>query len=81
MSWSSLPENVREIAERVLTDKQLEAWKWEIAGDSQRQIAARLMITKGAVMSRLDGVELKLRKAGVVQDRFGQWSMSEEVAA
>jgi predicted DNA-binding protein (UPF0251 family) len=81
MSWGALPLDVRELAERVLTVKQLEAWQLELRGLGVRKIAARLEITKGAAADRLEAAYLKLRKAGVRQDEFGRWYVSEEVAA
>jgi len=81
MFWPELPSDVREIAERVLTTKQREAWELELRGLGVRKIAARLEITKGAASDRLEAAYLKLRKAGVRQDEFGKWYVSEEVAA
>jgi hypothetical protein len=81
VSYSALSPEVREIAERVLTRKQLEAWQLELAGWGMAPIGRRLGITKGAVVSRIDGAHLKLHKAGVRQDEFGEWYVEEEVAA
>ena len=80
MFWPELPSDVREIAERVLTTKQLEAWQLELRGLGVRKIAARLEITKGAASDRLEAAYLKLRKAGVRQDEFGKWSVEQEEA-
>lgn len=81
MSWSTLPENVREIAERELTEKQLEAFELECAGWGMQPIARHLGVTKTAIVSRLDGAHLKLEKAGVRQNEHGQWTIKKEVAA
>ena len=81
MTWSALPSEVRDIAARELTAKQREAWELELQGLGVRKIAARLSITKGAAADRLEAAYLKLRKAGVRQDEFGKWYVSEEVAA
>jgi hypothetical protein len=81
MSFSTLSDETREIAERVLTEKQLEAFKLELAGWGMQRIARHLEITKGAAVSRIDNAHLKLRKAGVRQNQFGEWYLSEEVAA
>ncbi len=81
MSWSELPYEVREIAERELTEKQLEAWKLDVRGYGVRRVAFECDITRGAASDRLEAAYLKLRKAGVRQDEFGQWTISEEVAA
>jgi len=81
MFWPELPSDVREIAERILTAKQLEAWQLELRGLGVRKVAAQLGITKGAASDRLEAAYLKLRKAGVRQDEFGKWYVSEEVAA
>lgn len=76
-----LPSNVRVIAERVLTAKQLEAFELEQRGHGMMTIARHLSITKGAAVSRIEGAHLKLRKAGVRQDASGRWFVEEEVAA
>jgi transcriptional regulator len=81
MSYSELDVQTREIAERVLTEKQLEAFLLEQRGFGMMAIARRLSITKGAAVSRIDGAHLKLRKAGVTMDGSGMWSVDEEVAA
>ena len=81
MTWGALPPEVRDIAARELTAKQREAWELELAGYGMTRIGRKLEITKGAAMARIDGAHLKLRKAGVRQDEFGKWYVSEEVAA
>jgi hypothetical protein len=81
MSWSSLPTDVREIAERVLTQKQLEAWKLELRGMGIRPIAFELDVTPRVITDRLARVHQLLLKTGVRQDEFGKWTIDEEVAA
>jgi transcriptional regulator len=81
MTFAALPPDVRAIAERVLTPKQLEAWQFEQAGWGMTRIARRLGVTKGAIVSRLDGANLKLRKAGVRMDEFGQWYFERDEEA
>lgn len=76
---AEIPDEVRAIAERVLTGKQLEAFELEQRGMGMMSIARRLSITKGAAVSRIEGAHLKLRKAGVVMDGSGRWHV--EVAA
>jgi len=68
-----MPTDVREIAERVLTEKQLEAFELEQRGYGMSSIGRRLSITKGAAVARIDGAHLKLRKAGVTMDGSGSW--------
>ncbi len=81
MSWSSLPVNVRDVAERELTSKQLEAWRLHLAGWGMMRIARQLNVTKGAVADRLHNAETKLLNEGVRMDEFGKWTIVEEVAA
>jgi hypothetical protein len=81
MTFASLPDDVREIAIRELTEKQLEAFIYECSGLGVQRIARMVGVTKGAIVGRLDGAHLKLGKAGVRQDEFGRWSVEEEVAA
>jgi len=81
MSFTSLPLSVREIAERELTAKQLEAFRYELAGWSLQRIADRYDIAKQSAAGRIEGAHRRLRKAGVRQDQFGRWYIEEEVAA
>ena len=77
MSWSTLPPHIRDIAERELTKPQLEAWKLELAGLSQRRIAYALTISRGAVKDRIENAYLTLRKHGIDQDKFGNWTRKD----
>jgi predicted DNA-binding protein YlxM (UPF0122 family) len=81
MTFQTLPPAVREIAERILTEKQREAFELELAGWGMMRIARRLGVTKGAVVDRLHNAHTKLQNAGVKMDEFGRWSVEEEVAA
>lgn len=75
MSYATLPPEVRQAAERVLTPAQLEAFEYHVAGWGMMRIARRLGITKGSVQARLENAELKLRKEGVKMDEFGRWHL------
>lgn len=81
MSWNVLPPEVREIAKRELTEKQLEAFKLELAGMSLRGIASALDIDRRAVRDRLDAAYRRLRRAGVRQTSSGGWILDEKEAA
>ena len=73
MSWGLLPVEVREVAVSVLTARQLEAWKLELAGLSLRQIAGGQSVSVSTVRGRLRDVRHKLRMAGVEQDSGGRF--------
>lgn len=60
MTWSTLPENVREIAERELSPRQLEVVKLHLAGRTMRQIALALGIAPSTVTSHLWRAKQKL---------------------
>lgn len=53
MSWSTLPTQVREIAERELTRKQLEALKLKLGGMSIRDIALALDVAPSTIQDRV----------------------------
>lgn len=77
----TLPIHIRQIAEEVLTDKQREAFEYELAGLGLQKTAARLGVTRGAVRDRLHGAHLKLHAAGIRLDEFGRWTLEQEEAA
>lgn len=84
MSWASLPPEVREVAERVLTPKQREAFELELAGWGLQRSADYLNIRRVAVRDRLTGAHKRLLDAGLRMDPFGRWYIehtTEEVAA
>lgn len=74
----SLPPEIRETAERVLTPKQLEAFELECAGHGTMGIARRLLVTRTAARERLHNAHTALLKAGLRQDPMtGQWRREE----
>lgn len=75
MSWNSLSPEVQQLAEDVLTEKQLQAWKLELAGLSLHEISRHLDLSRAAIKERLDGAYRKLRKSGLTQDGSGAWSL------
>lgn len=90
MSWNELdiriamlaagiraPEGDEWIREPLLTAKQLEAWKLELAGMGTRRIADALDIHRSTVLDRLAGAHRRLAKAGVRQDGSGHWYLEE----
>lgn len=62
-SWQTTDPLLREIAERVLTGKELEVVKLLNAGYGQRRIARALDIDKSTVRERLDRAERKIKRA------------------
>jgi DNA-binding NarL/FixJ family response regulator len=77
MSYSTLPHDVRTIAERVLSQKQLEAFHLEVDGLGTMAIARRLLLTRSAVKDRLHNAHTALIKAGVRQNGNGDWYVEE----
>jgi DNA-directed RNA polymerase specialized sigma24 family protein len=76
-----IPPAVLVIAERVLTEKQLEAFRLEQAGFGMMRVARHLGISKGAAHERVYNAHKKLRKEGLRMDGSGKWLVDEEVAA
>lgn len=73
MRWQQLPVEIQHIAEQHLTQKQLETWKLELAGRTQRQIALHYDISRASVIDRLDGTYRTLRRHHITQDNAGHW--------
>ena len=80
MTFADLPIEVRSVAIRELTEKQLEAFIYECGGVGLMRIARLLGISKQSVVARIDGAHRKLRRAGVRQDASGQWYIEKEAA-
>lgn len=77
MSWNRLPAEVQTTATKALTEKQLDAFKLELAGLSMRNIARHLEIARTTAQDRLEATHKALRAAGVRQDATGQWTIKE----
>lgn len=60
MSWSTLPPDLRELAERVCTGKEVDALKLKAAGYGRRRIAVILGIGETSVRDRIRGGERKI---------------------
>lgn len=58
-----MPPEVRALALRVLSDKQIAAVELYERGCAQRQIAATLGISRAAVRDRLDHAQHRLARA------------------
>lgn len=78
MTYAQLPAPIRTLADQTLTQAQLEAWKLELAGWSQWQIAYRLGITRSAVRDRLRSASQSLDRAGIHQNPDGTWATRTE---
>jgi DNA-binding CsgD family transcriptional regulator len=63
VSWSTLSPEMRELAERVCTPKELEALKLKASGYGRRRIAIVIGISETAVRDRLRSGERKLAAA------------------
>lgn len=81
MAYAHISEDVREVAERLLTIAQLEVFRLECDGVGTMAIARRLGLTRSAVRDRIHNAHTKLERGGAVQDASGKWSMEKEVAA
>lgn len=81
MSYANLPPTVKAIAEAVLTDKQLEAWQLELAGQGIRPIAWRMKVTPRVIADRLVRVHQLLLEHDVRQDEYGRWHLDTTEAA
>lgn len=73
MSWNTLTDEIRAVAETSLTEAQLEVWKLELSGLSMRKIAEYLDLHRSSATDRLAAAHRKLRIAGVRQDAYGRW--------
>jgi predicted DNA binding protein len=62
VKWGDLDKDTRELVERVLTPKQLEAVKLLNAGYGVRTIATALGLDKSTVKDRLAAAERKILK-------------------
>lgn len=80
MTWEQLPDDVKTVAERALTVKQLEVFKLHVAGLSDHQMMWKLGIHRSTARDRLNAATLNLLRAGVRQDPSGRWHYSEEAA-
>lgn len=79
MSWNTLHPTIQTTAQNVLTPKQLEAWKLELAGYGTRRIAEHLSISRASTIDRLDSAYRRLHAAGIRQDASGHYH--QETAA
>lgn len=80
MSWNSLPRDVQTGAVEALTEKQLAAFKLELAGLSVRNIARHLEIARTTAQDRLESAHRALRSVGIGQDHNGNWILKEVAA-
>jgi DNA-binding CsgD family transcriptional regulator len=62
VGWSTLDPELRAIAERVLTARQLDALKLKAGGMGRRRIAVALGISEAAVRDRLAAAARKIRE-------------------
>jgi len=63
VSWATLPPEVRELAERVCTRKELEALKLWDAGAGYRRVALMLGISPSSARDRIVRAVRKLAAA------------------
>lgn len=77
MSWSTLPDNVKQLAERELTPPQLRCFVLELAGMSTRRIADSLDIADSTARDHLRAAHRKLKRHGVRQHPNGTYHLEE----
>ena len=77
LRWNSLNPEVRDLIERTLLPAQLEAWKLWHAGVSVRAIAAIQGRSRTTIKDRIHAANVRLEKAGLVQNSFGRYSIKE----
>ena len=75
--WNQLDPEVRELIEQTLLPAQLEAWKLWHAGVSIRAIALIQDRSRTTTKDRLHAANVRLEKAGLVQNSFGRYSIKE----
>jgi len=63
MNWNDLSPGVQETATRVLTQKELDAWKLSLDGAGYRRIGLALGISRDAARARLDAARRKIAEA------------------
>ncbi len=61
--WSDIDPRLRELAERVLTEKELEAFKLSIGGAGYRRVAFALCIAPETARNRIRNAKAKLIRA------------------
>ena len=61
MSWATLPLEIREIAQTILTPKQLAAYQLNANGLSERRIAIHCGVSRRAIRDRLQEADVKIR--------------------
>ena len=61
-TYHDLPLAIRQIAEHVLTPRQLTAYRLAANGMSERDIALHLGVTRRAVRDRLQEADVKIRR-------------------
>lgn len=62
MTYSSLPEEVRAAAERVLTRRQLDVYRLKANGLSERAIALKCRVTRRTVRDHLAEADIKIHR-------------------
>lgn len=60
MTWSQLDPRIRALAETVLTQKQLVAYKLSANGMSERDIAIHCRVSRRAIRDRLLEADVKI---------------------
>lgn len=60
MTWNTLDPAIRQIAETVLTARQLTAYRMSINGASERTIAIHCKVSRRAIRDRLAEADIKI---------------------
>jgi hypothetical protein len=74
MNWYELNTETRAEIERLLTEKQLLAYRLSIAGYGHRRIAVILGIGRQAARDRVSAAEAKLRTARILDRTEDGWT-------
>ncbi len=77
MSWNDLDPRIRELAQQVLTHRQLETYMLSVNGHSGRSIAYQLDVARSTVSDHLDSAYRKLRAHGLRFDPDGRPYLQE----
>lgn len=77
MAYRDLDPRIQQIATQTLTDKQLIAWTYYLAGSSWHSICLRLNIGRSTAREHVDAAHRNLRRHGVHVNRFGTYYLEE----
>lgn len=72
---------IQDLARKVLSDKQFEAWELELAGYTSRRMMWLLGVPRSTILSRLEAAHLNLLNAGIrIDPATGRYYLEEPAA-